>query len=506
MEREHSTAAALETNTTVAHRPESRTGRVSWVRQLFQPIPITPLVYFRIAFGAIMFWEVWRYFKYGWIQRIYIDPPVHFKYFGFEWVRPWPGDGMYLHLLVIGILALCVAIGLWYRWAAALFFLGFTYVFLLDEAQYLNHLYLVCLVSFLMIFIPAHRALSFDAWRNPALRSATAPLWALWLLRLQVAIPYFYGGIAKLNLDWLRGEPIRSWLGDRLYIPVITPLLGKEFVVMVICYGGLLLDLLVVPMLLWRRTRLPAMAAMIAFHLSNAFMFRIGIFPWFMIAATMLYLPIPWWHRIQSFLSRDREGTVEGTASPLAGARGSDEAPPARHRALTLALLGAWAAFQLLFPLRHFLYPGVVHWTEEGHRFSWHMKLRSKDGWSEFLAHDPVSNQTWIVEPLDFGLTPKQIHRLGTQPDMILQFSHIIAEELRRDGYPRIEVRAEVETSLNGRRPQLLIDPQVNLAEVKRSLWPAKWIVPLHVPLNDRASAETQPADEEAGGASPEAE
>ena len=83
--------------------------------------------------------------------------------------------------------------------AATLFFAGFTYVFLLDKANYLNHFYLIALISFVMILVPAHRSFSVDARINPALRSSTVPAWALWLVRFQVGIAYFYAGIAKLN-------------------------------------------------------------------------------------------------------------------------------------------------------------------------------------------------------------------------------------------------------------------------------------------------------------------
>ena len=56
-----------------------------------------------------------------------------------------------------------------------------------------------------------------------------------------------------------------------------------------------------------------------------------------------------------------------------------------RPAAVLLVLFCAW---QLLFPLRHHLYPGPVTWTEEGHKYSWRMKLRDKDGWVRFrLVH-----------------------------------------------------------------------------------------------------------------------
>lgn len=144
-------------------------------RLLFSRVDIASLVYFRVAFGLIMVWEVWRYFSHDWIRALYIDPPFTFKYYGFEWVEAWPGVGMYLHFAALGVLAAFIALGFLYRLSAALFFVGFTYVFLLDQSNFLNHFYLISLVSLLLVFVPAHRAFSLDAWMRPHLRSRTAP-------------------------------------------------------------------------------------------------------------------------------------------------------------------------------------------------------------------------------------------------------------------------------------------------------------------------------------------
>ncbi len=66
---------------------------------------------------------------------------------------------MYYHFLGLGVLAFFMLAGFLYRISAILFFLAFTYVFLLSESRYLNHFYLVVLISFIMIFVPAHRSL-----------------------------------------------------------------------------------------------------------------------------------------------------------------------------------------------------------------------------------------------------------------------------------------------------------------------------------------------------------
>jgi vitamin K-dependent gamma-carboxylase len=460
-------------------------------QRLFAPTDIASLVVFRIAFGAIMVWEVWRFFEYGRIARYYIDPSFYFTYFGFHWVRPWPGDGMYHHFWLLGVLAACITVGALYRVSAALFFLGITYVFLLDQTTYLNHMYLVSLVSFLMVLVPAHRWLSVDTWAWPGRASTVVPAWALWILRFQIAIPYTYGGIAKLNGDWLQGEPVRMWLSGRSSYPYIGHVMTSEWMVGLIAYGGLLFDLAVVPMLLWRRTRMLAYVLAVAFHLSNAYLFNIGIFPWFMIAATLLFFPPDWpktlWGRAHGLVQRaaaagrNASATLSGAAvepaSSYAGWRG-----PGRREALLVGFLGLYVAAQVLLPFRNWLYPGNVAWTEEGHRFSWRMKLRDKSHRIIFIAHSPSSGRTWALAPRDY-LTGRQEDALDGHPDMIIQLAHHMADDMRARGHADIQVRVRALTSLNGRQPQDMIDPSIDLTTRHRSIWPADWIVPLTEPL-----------------------
>ncbi len=432
------------------------------------------LVYFRIAFGAIMLWEVGRYFAHGWIAAAYTEPAFYFPYWGFKWVQPWPGVGMYIHFGALGVLAVFIAIGLWYRVSAILFCLGFTYVFLLDQTHYLNHFYLVALISFLMIWVPADRALSIDALRKPGIRSNNAPAWTLWLLRAQIGIPYFYGGLAKLNSDWLRGEPLRTWLAHRTEFPIIGPLFTEEWMVLLLSSGGLVIDLVAVPCLLWSRTRKYAFAVLVVFHLMNARLFSIGIFPWFMIAATAMFFRPDWPRR---WFSR-------GPREPV-GDEGAAPSPSRPAQRTVFAAAAVFLALQLLIPLRHHLYPGNVSWTEEGHRFAWRMKLRSKTAVVRLFATDAVRNRTWDVDPLDY-LTRRQLRKVSTRPILLLQFAHHIADELRQDGFSKIEIRARVYAQLNGREPQLLIDPTVDLAAETRTLGPTTWIMPLETPPPER--------------------
>jgi hypothetical protein len=157
-------------------------------------------------------------------------------------------------------------------------------------------------------------------------------------------------------------------------------------------------------------------------------------------------------------------------------------------------LVGAYVVIQVGVPLRHWLYPGDVQWTEEGHRFSWRMKLRSKAARFTLYAHDPDSNQTWrVVDAL--YINPLQRAQAAGRPDMILQLCHYVADDFRQQGFAHIQVRAHVAASLNGRAEQALVDPEVDLAAQPRALTHAPWITPLTTPLSDRYKP---PADETA--------
>ena len=436
--------------------------------RLFAPVDIASLVFFRIMVGVILAWEVIRYFDHGWIARYWIRPDFHFTYYGFEWVKPWPGIGMYVHFAVLGLAAVGIALGWRYRLSATIFAIAFPYVFLLEQATYLNHFYMLCLLGALMPFLPLHRAWSIDADRNPRLRSDTAPVWVLWVLRLQIGIVYTFGGIAKLNPDWLRGEPMRTWLAERTDFPVIGPLFVHEPVVWGFTYGGLLLDLLLVPALLWRRTRPFAFLAAVSFHLLNARLFQIGIFPWFMLAATTLFFDPDWPRRL---LGRK---PVRLPAAP--------DLRWTPRRRLAAGVLATFFAVQLLLPLRHHLYPGDVNWTEEGHRFSWHMKLRDKNiADARFVVIDGAGDTLKVLAAKD--VMPRWMrNRVLIRPDMVQQLAHHLAERERRAGHDDVQVHAVVRASLNGRPPQFLIDPAVDLAAQPRSWRTASWIVPLNDP------------------------
>ncbi len=437
---------------------------------LFQPLDGASLAVFRIAFGLVMFWEVWRYTSRGWVQEFYQAPRWLFPYPGFEWLVPWPGDGLQWHFVVLGALALMIALGLFYRLAMPLFLLGFSYVFLLDQARYLNHFYLVMLFAALLSVVPAARCWSLDAWMTGRGAERRVPGWSLWLLKGQLEIVLLYAGIVKINADWLAGEPLGVWLSGSADLPLIGPLLLDPAVIQLAAWGAIALHLLGAPLLLFRRTRFWVFLAYCGFHLLNSLFWSIGIFPWFTIAATLLFFEPEWPRR----LWRRLRGQAPTLGPDLVWTR-----PSRPLRGLVTALLAAWLLFQAGLPLRHLLYPGSVSWTEEGHLFSWQMMLRDKTGETLFLVRDPASGRTWQVDPADY-LTPRQVRKMAGRPELLRLFAGHLASIWRAErGLAKVEVRALTAVSLNGRPSQPLVDPERDLGAVGYSLAADDWILPL---------------------------
>ena len=198
-------------------------------RILFRPIDPASLAAFRVLFGLLMLVSAGRFFANGWIDRFFVQPSFHFKYWGFSWVKAGPPWAMYLAFGVLAALAALVTLGLFYRVAIVLFFLLFTYLQLIDVTLYLNHYYLVSLLALLLVFVPAHATWSLDARLRPRSMTvpATVPAFALYALRFQVAVVYTSAGLAKLQSDWLlEAQPLNLWLTSLTDFPAARSAAG----------------------------------------------------------------------------------------------------------------------------------------------------------------------------------------------------------------------------------------------------------------------------------------
>jgi hypothetical protein len=430
-----------------------------------------PLAVFRIFFGVMMAISIVRFWAYGWIEKLYLEPKFHFSYYGFEWVKPL-GPWTYLLFLTCGVAALMVAFGYKYRWAILVFFLSFTYIELMDKTTYLNHYYFISLLSFLMIFLPANAYFSLDAWKDPARRFQRIPAWSVDAVKLLLGIVYFYAGLAKLNSDWLvHAMPLKIWLPSKFDVPLLGPFMGYEWVHYGFSWAGALYDLSIPFLLLYKPTRWFAFALVVVFHALTRILFPIGMFPYIMIVGALIFFEAGVHRRILGFFARllriDASRFNNGKAFQM---------EPGFSRRFRLGVLGFFFAFPLLFPWRYLLYPGELFWTEEGYRFSWRVMLMEKSGYAQFKVVDGQSGRWFYVDNTDF-LTPFQEKQMGFQPDFILEYAHFLKQHFEAQGHREVSVYVESYVALNGRLSRPYIDPGVDLAAERESLRHKTWIL-----------------------------
>lgn len=416
-------------------------------------IPSAPVALLRVLFGFLMLVSCVRFILLGWIDAQYIDPAVHFPYTGFEWVVSLGDPGMYWLFGVMTLAALGVMLGAFYRVSIITFFLCFTYVELIDKTYYLNHYYFVSLAAFLFCLVPANAAFSVDSWRRPERRRDVLPRWTLDVFKVQIGIVYLYAGIAKITSSWLiDAMPLRIWLPAHADMPVLGPLFALSWVPWVFAWAGMLYDVSVPFFLAWRRTRLVAYAAVIVFHVITGLLFQIGVFPIVMIGMTLVFF-----------------------ADPSAPSMQTPDLP--RPRAIVRWALVTYVVIQLLVPWRFLLYPGELFWTEEGYRFSWRVMLMEKAGTALFKVEDRATGRSGYVDNRMF-LNEHQEKQMAMQPDMVVQFAHVLHRHYAALGMTDPKVTAEVWVTLNGAPSALLVDPHRDLARESLGLHRYDWIMP----------------------------
>ena len=430
-----------------------------------------PLAVFRVFFGIMMLFGIIRFWHHGWIEKLYLQPTFHFSYYGFEWVKPI-GNYTYLLFVISGLSAAFVALGFKYRLAIITFFLSFTYIELMDKTTYLNHYYFISILSFVLIFLPANARFSLDAYLRKR-EYINVPKWTIDSVKLLLGIVYFYAGLAKLNSDWLfRAQPLKIWLPSKYDLPFIgNNLMQQEWFHYAMSWSGALYDLSIPFLLLYKRTRLLAFGLVVFFHVFTRILFPIGMFPFIMIVATLIFFDASLHEKIIQFIKRVFSISSE-TVQQV-----KDYAYPKLKKKVILSILGTLFVLQILLPWRYLLYPGELFWTEEGFRFSWRVMLMEKAGYANFKIVDGETGKFFYVNNADF-LTSFQEKQMSFQPDFILEYAHYLGDHFKKDGHKNIEVYVESFVALNGRLSQPYINPNVDLYKQKESFKHKDWILP----------------------------
>ncbi len=435
-----------------------------FLSSLWKPTDAAGLILFRKVFAICLFIQVFEFYAADMINKTFVINhmllPFHFS----AWLPALPGKLMHLPFLAQIVAAILLFTDKHAKKGAVIYFISFSYVVLLDISYYNNHFYMELLLIFFFFFCHPQRISGKDY----------VPALLLWIFRLQVIAVYFFGGIAKLNPDWLiHHEPMRQMLQNTMGTNVSGGLVSFY------TYSGLIFDLTIGLLLVLPATRRPAILLTILFHLSNLLMFKsgknvsIGIFPFLMMATNLLFTDAAWLrNRVPFFFPVPKQNKKSNTAVVFLQ-------PGDRRKKIILSGLLLYLLLQLFLPLRHFLIPGNVDWTNEGYYFAWRMKIRAKQTNLKINAIDESNGKSTVIQPFRF-MNTSQYKAMCEDPAAMHFFIQLLKQKALKMGMKKPAFYLNWTCSLNGRAPQAVVDSTADFGSFKFSRFAHNtWILPL---------------------------
>lgn len=430
-----------------------------------QPTGSKQLGIFRILFGFLMVLEIVKYNEIGFVKNFFFSSDILFHYEFLE-INPLPENVMNFLLVGMLISSILIMIGLFYRVAIIYFTIVFSYFFFIDQCQYNNHLYLFCLISFLMCFLNADAAFSVrkSKW------SAHIPQWQYRILQFQIGLAVFYGGVAKLNPFWFDMHPVVEMLTKKSETSGLEflPHISIQYIIMV---GGIAFDLAIPFLLLIKRTRLFAIIWAFIFNLTNSWIFDdIYLFPFFMIGSLILFIDDEEFDKLP--IPRIKKPTVNSSIFNL--------------KSISLAAVALFVLLQVALPLRYHFYPGYTDWTGDGQKFSWRMKSQyRKFDRVIFTIFDKETGIETTVLP-EKHIPMHKYREFTTTPHMLVQFAEYI-EGLYLKKYPgrKFGVRCDSKIQFNGSGYAPLFYPETDILEASRThKYYHEWMAPMPRPTD----------------------
>jgi hypothetical protein len=416
------------------------------LNKAFKSIDNAPLIVFRIFFGFLIACESFGAIATGWVKKVLIEPQFTFSFIGLEWLQPLSGDLMYYYFSLMGIFGILIMLGYKYRIAIISYTILWAGAYFMQKTTYNNHYYLLLLISFYMAFLPANKCASLDVKFGNIKEENNMPYWISLVFIIQIFIVYFYASIAKIYPDWLDGTFTKNLLQGTTTRSFFLNIFAQKWFYLSIAYVGIFFDLLIVPLFLFKKSRNFAFLISLCFHVFNAIVLQIGVFPFFALSFILFFYEPERIRRI--FFKTTSEVVSE---------------PNYTSKNLFLYFFIPMLLIQVMLPLRHHFIKGDVIWTEEGHRLSWRMMLRERTGFITIRVKDNKTNTTEIYNHHK-NLTPKQANRLATNPDFIWQYSQKIKEEHKDKD---ISIYIDCSNSVNRKPMRRLINDKADFAKAE---------------------------------------
>lgn len=386
--------------------------------------------------------ELFYYFQFQNIfNSIYIEPSFNFKYNFIGEFFPKLGRLNFHIFLLLGASAyLLLGLGLAPLFTGLFATYFFSYLTFFDRVHFLNHWYLITIIT-LMITI-------FSIDKN---HKSIANAWKLKYLMILTGVVYFYSGLSKISVDWIiRLEPISTILSNTegsILPKFMQQILRNNVFVSIAAYSIIVVEIFAYPLLKSKYLRWPTYLFLGAFHILNLIILPIGAFPLLMLLLNTLFL-----------FNFKPTSFKETSKTPL------------------FLTATAIIFFQLIIPLKQYIYKYDKLWTEQGKRLTWHMMTEYKDCSCSFFIYS--NNQLErVINQKDFpDVSDYQARSICRRPNLILMYAHHLGENYKNDN-PSIYCNCFM--SLNNRERQLYVHPKIDLLKEKsKAIQSYDWIIP----------------------------
>jgi hypothetical protein len=443
-----------------------------WKALLSVPVDAAPLSLFRMIYGAVFF----VYYLVVWKEKVFVYT-YSSLYFHFEltpFVVPLSRRGMNVLMGIQTFSALCLSVGFFSSFSAFFLCLSSAYMMLIEKAYYTNHHYFHVLICLLLGVVDAGRVLSLDSWLwGNTEQGSVLPFWQVMIFKLQVLIVYSYGGLSKLNKDWLiRLMPIRQMFGDTVYYFLQRNLgawsdgdyvqrrirfFSFRFLPFLMAWAGLFVDLFVVWFMLFENTFYFGLAVYLGFSVFNHWFFYLGTFPYMNYTVLILFFDESYSRWIVDALCGG-ESEVSGLLPQI-----SD---------FEFVLFLSYLLVQIAVPLRRFVKTYLIRLgksdihSDNAWYFSWNMMHAVKQGEVKFIVYDLSTNEPLSLEAVsseDIRLRRQQERFLKVHPRFVIQYVKYLENILKKYGYKNFGIRVDSKVDINCRGMKRKIDPKVNL-------------------------------------------
>lgn len=427
--------------------------------------------------GSVFFYEFYASWSRFYMTEVLPDAEFRLTYDFFHWVKPMATEKMQFLWNIMSVASIFAILGLFSRVAFGMLTLTWTYGWLQCNSVYNNHYYMLSLLGFMILFTDSE---NWGSVRNliwPKHPKSRRPIanWQIFIFQFQIFLVYLFGAFAKVQKDWFNGWPMKMWLPQKSLGP-FTEFIHSDSGALFFSYTGFAFDLIIGPMLFFRRTRWLALPMLITFHISNHFLWNIGVFPWFMLAATAIFFQ-PDWPQWLLDKMRGIKRTAQDRFKALQAAPVWDRS----KKRIVMVGFGAYFVWQIMMPARQMLYKGDSAWTGEGFFFSWNMMLVDRPYSMRFKVVLPNAEPQWLdlhcyridryLDQYPCGgfkghMYMRQWQKMGHYPKHYIRYAKFLAQDFQKSGMPEPEIYAYIWRQLNNRPYQLVMDTTVNLVKV----------------------------------------